>query len=124
MSHTTLAELARRWKVDPATAKKALQRAGIEACEFYASPRYAWSEVLSQIEGWPEHMISMIDRSEMLRSATELADRMDVTRQTIRNYGRAGRLHEVRLGHKTVRYASACLLKSESEAKTAACGKE
>jgi hypothetical protein len=97
MSYATISELARRWQVDRATARAALNAAHISPSEHHASPRFAWSEVLLKIENVPTDALVAIDPDDRLLSAVELADRLGVTPQTIRNYGKAGLLHAVKI---------------------------
>jgi Mn-dependent DtxR family transcriptional regulator len=118
MGYATISEISRRWKVDRATARAALQRAGVPPCDFFASPRYSWDEVLRKIEAWPEPTLEQIDRNARLETAEALADRLGVTPQTVRNYGRAGRLHRIELIPRAVRYGAPFLAKNESEGKT------
>tara|TARA_R110002074_G_scaffold106309_1_gene229430 strand:- start:6683 stop:7057 length:375 start_codon:yes stop_codon:yes gene_type:complete len=118
MGYATISDISRRWKVDRATARAALQRAGIPPCDLFASPRYSWDEVLRKIEAWPEPTLERIDRDVRLETAEALADRLGVTPQTVRNYGRAGRLHRIELTPRAVRYGAPLLAKNESEGKT------
>lgn len=118
MGYATISEISRRWQVDRATARTALQRAGVPPCDLFASPRYSWDEVLRKIEAWPEPTLEQIDRDARLETAEALADRLGVTPQTVRNYGRAGRLHRIELTPRAVRYGAPFLAKNESEGKT------
>lgn len=118
MGYVTLSEISRRWRVDRATARTALQRSGVEPCALFASPRYSWHEILRKIEAWPEPTAEQIDRDARLETAEALADHLGVTPQTIRNYGRAGRLHRIELTPRAVRYGAPFLAKNESEGKT------
>ncbi|WP_152610483.1 MULTISPECIES: MerR family transcriptional regulator [unclassified Leisingera] len=118
MSYATVSQIARRWQVDRATARAALQAASITPSGFHASPRYSWAEVLRKIEKLPTETLTVIDPDDRLQSAGELADRLGVTPQTVRNYGRIGILHSVRISPRTIRYSSFLLRKSESEEKT------
>ena len=115
----TLSEAARRWKVDRATARAAILRAGIPASDLYTSPRYSWAELLRKIEGWPADVSDQVDIEDHLEKADELADRLGVTPQTIRNYGRSGLLHRVDISARAIRYRSPFLAKSGSEERTA-----
>lgn len=115
----TLSEAARRWKVDRATARAAILRAGIPASDLYTSPRYPWVEILRKIEGWPADVSDQVNIEDHLEKAEELADRLGVTPQTIRNYGRTGRFHRVDISARAIRYRSPFLAKNESEEKTA-----
>lgn len=118
MGYATISEISRRWQVDRATARTALQRAGVPPCDLFASPRYSWDEVLRKIEAWPDPTLELIDRDARLETAEALADRLGVTPQTVRNYGRAGRLHRIELTPRAVRYGAPFLAKNESEGKT------
>jgi hypothetical protein len=118
MGYATLSEISRRWQVDRATARAAIQRAGVPSCNLFASPRYSWDEVLRKIEAWPEPTLERIDRDVRLETAEALADRLGVTPQTVRNYGRAGRLHRIELTPRAIRYGAPLLAKNESEGKT------
>lgn len=118
MGYATISEISRRWQVDRATARTALQRAGVPPCDLFASPRYSWDEVLRKIEAWPKPTLERIDRDVRLETAEALADRLGVTPQTVRNYGRAGRLHRIELTPRAVRYGAPLLAKNESEGKT------
>ncbi len=118
MGYATISEISRRWQVDRATARTALHRAGVPPCDIFASPRYSWDEVLRKIEAWPEPTLEQIDRDARLETAEALADRLGVTPQTVRNYGRAGRLHRIELTPRAVRYSAPFLAKNESEGKT------
>ncbi len=102
----TIAHAARRWGVDRATARAAIKKAGIQASELYASPRYAWEDVLVKVEGWPAALAHQIDVDTPLRRADELADLLGLTSQTIRNYGRTGRLRAIRISERAIRYCS------------------
>lgn len=118
MSYTTVSEIARRWQVDRATARSALKRAGILPCDLFASPRYRWDDVLRKIEAWPEPKLEQIDHDARLETAEALANRLGVTSQTVRNYGRTGRLHRIELTPRAVRYGVPFPAKNESEGKT------
>jgi len=118
MGYATISDISRRWQVDRATARAAVQRAGIPPCDLFASPRYSWDEILRKIEAWPEPTLERIDRDVRLETAEALADRLGVTPQTVRNYGRAGRLHRIELTPRAVRYGAPLLAKNESEGKT------
>lgn len=118
MGYATISDISRRWQVDRATARIALQRAGVPPCDLFASPRYSWDEVLRKIEAWPEPTLEQIDRDARLETAEALADRLGVTPQTVRNYGRAGRLHRIELTPRAVRYGAPSLAKNGSEGKT------
>lgn len=118
--NATLAEICRRWKVDPATARAAIKRAGINKAGVYVSPRYDWLEILQKIEKWPDDHIDRVNLNDTLHTTEELADRLGVTTQTVRNYGRSGVLHRIDISSRAVRYRYAPFLaKTENEAKTA-----
>lgn len=106
MDYVTISEISRRWRVDRATARAALQRAGITPSGIFASPRYNWDDVLRKIEARPVRALEQIDRDTALETAETLADRLGVTPQTIRNYGRAGRLHRIEITPRAVRYGA------------------
>lgn len=118
MDYVTISEISRRWRVDRATARAALQRAGITPSGIFASPRYNWDDVLRKIEARPVRALEQIDRDTALETAETLADRLGVTPQTIRNYGRAGRLHRIEITPRAVRYGAPFRAKNESEEKT------
>lgn len=115
MNYVTLAELARRWRVDQATARAALLAADIPASSLHAAPRYAWTEVLRKIERIPEELHGSINIGDALQLTAEVAELLDVTPQSIRNYVQAGILQAVRLGPRTIRILPD-LRKSDSEA--------
>lgn len=115
----TLSEAARRWKVDRATARAAILRAGIPASDLYTSPRYSWAEILRKIEGWPADVSDQVNIEDHLEKADELADRLGVTPQTIRNYGRSGLFYRVDISARAIRYRSPFLAKNGSEERTA-----
>ena len=116
--YATIAAAARRWDVDRATARMAIQSAGIEASALHASQRYLWSDLLHKIEGWPLEIIEYIDESAVLSCATDLADRLGVTPQTIRNYGKSGRIKAIRIASRAVRYAISSAVEHMGEAKS------
>lgn len=118
MDYATISEISRRWQVDRATARAALQRAAIPPSDIFVSPRYSWTEVLRKIEAWPEPTLAQINHDTRLETAEALADHLGVTPQTIRNYGRAGRLHRVEITPRAVRYGAPFLAKNESEGKS------
>jgi hypothetical protein len=118
MSYATISEMSRRWQVDRATARTALQRGGVNSCDLFASPRYNWDEILRKIETWPATMLDQVDRDGQLETAEALADRLGVTTQTIRNYGRAGRLHRIEITPRVIRYLPPHIAKTESEEKS------
>ncbi|SFQ77832.1 hypothetical protein SAMN05421764_12028 [Donghicola eburneus] len=105
LGYATLTALSRRWQVDPSTARSALKCAEVSPSVFHRSPRYPWRDVLSLVEGWPDNSIGKVAVDEPLMSANYLADELNVTAQTIRNYGRSGQLHCVSLSARTLRYA-------------------
>jgi hypothetical protein len=82
------------------------------------SPRYAWLAIFSMIEKWPADLIQSIDATERLHKAEELADMLCVTPQTVRNYGKAGKFHVIRITPRTIRY-SPHFCEDRSEAKAA-----
>lgn len=118
MSYATISEISRRWQVDRATARTALQRGGVDPCDFFASPRYNWDEILRKIETWPATTLDQVDRDGQLETAEALADRFGVTSQTIRNYGRAGRIHRIEITPRAVRYLPQLSAKTDSEGKS------
>jgi len=103
----TTTDVARRWQVDRATARAVISAADINASTIHATSRYAWRDIFTRIEGWDDSIVMSIDPTECLYRAEELADLFDLTPQTIRNYGRSGRLHQVRLSARVLRYAHA-----------------
>lgn len=119
MTYTTISEIARRWRVDRATARIALADAEIATSVFHTSPRYHVDEILRKIENLPDDLHHEVDLEAPLLRADELADHLGVTPQTVRNYGQAGRLHVVRLTKHTVRYMLPPMRKCKSEAETA-----
>lgn len=116
--YAPLSVISRRWQVDRATARTAIQRAGIPPCEIFGSPRYSWPAILEVVEGWPASVVGQINLDDQLETAETLADRLGVTPQTIRNYGRAGRLHRIEITPRAIRYGLPHLAKTGSEAKT------
>lgn len=121
--YATIAAAARRWDVDRATARTAIQSAGIQASAIHASPRYEWADLLHKIEGWPLEITEYIDESAVLSCATDLADRLGVTPQTIRNYGKTGRIKAIRIASRAVRYALNSADKHTGEGKNDCCCK-
>ncbi|MDE4146439.1 hypothetical protein PXK17_17995 [Phaeobacter gallaeciensis] len=119
MTYTTISQIARRWRVDRATARIALADAEIPTSDFHTSPRYHVGEILRKIENLPDDLHHEIDLKTPLLRADELADHLGVTPQTVRNYGQAGRLHVVKLTKHTARYMLPPMRKCKSETKTA-----
>lgn len=119
----TVTDAAQRWQVDRTTARTAILVAGIEPSNFHATPRYAWHDLLTSIEGWDDLAVMSIDPTARLYRAEEMADRFNLTPQTIRNYGRSGRLHEIRLSLRTLRYAQKITPIQQSEANSVELGK-
>lgn len=119
MTYTTISEIARRWRVDRATARIALADAEIATSVFHTSPRYRVDEILRKIEKLPDDIHHEVNLEAPLLRADELADHLGVTPQTVRNYGQAGRLHVVRLTTHTVRYMLPLMRKCKSETETA-----
>lgn len=115
--YATLTDLATRWRVDRSTAKAAVEAAGLEPCPIFPNPRYAWPEVLLNLEGWPAEAVGAIELDEQLFTADMLAERFGITSQTVRNYGRAGRLHAVRLTPRAIRYSCSPAFHTDGEAK-------
>lgn len=105
LGYATTSELARRWSVDRQTARTAIENSGIVQSDLHLSRRYAWIDILRKIECWPLAAIEDVDITDVLSCAGELADMLCVSSPTIRNYGKSGRLHEVRLASRTLRYA-------------------
>lgn len=114
MPYTTISEISRRWGVDRATVRAALQRAAITASEFHTSPRYDWDEILHKIEAWPTASLPQLDLDARLQTADALADHLGVTPQTIRNYGRSGLLHRIEITPRAIRYAMPGTVKAKS----------
>ena len=54
----------------------------------------------------------------VLSSAGDLADRLGVTPQTIRNYGKSGRIKAIRIASRAVRYALDTAIEYAGEAKS------
>jgi hypothetical protein len=119
----TVTDAALRWQVDRATARAAIVAAKIEPSNFHATPRYAWHDLLTFVEGWDDLAVMSIDTTARLYRAEEIADRFNLTSQTIRNYGRSGRLHEIRLSIRTLRYAQKITPVQQSEANSVEHGK-
>lgn len=115
--YATIAQAARRWDVDRATARTAIRDAGIAPSDLYASPRYPWCQILQRIEGWAAEFVDTIDETAVLHCANDLADQFGVTPQTIRNYGRSGRIRAVWITPRTVGYALAPVAECTGEAK-------
>lgn len=124
VTFASLSDVSRRWQTDRSTTHAALAAAGVALSEFHRAPRYRWSDILALAEGWSEAAIKTIDPMTRLFRSEEIADMLNVTPQTVRNYGKSGRLYEVRLGVKTLRYALAPHFQSGSEAKADGFGKE
>ena len=122
--YATIAAAARRWDVDRATARTAIQSAGIQVSALHASPRYEWAELLHKIEGWPLEITEYIDESAVLSCAADLADRLGVTPQTIRNYGKTGRIKAIRIASRAVRYALNSADEHTGEGKNDCCCKK
>lgn len=112
MSYATISDISRRWQVDRATARAALQRAGVPPCDFFASSRYSWNEVFRKIEAWPALSLTQIDRDARLETAEALADHFGVTPQTIRNHGRTGRFHRIEITPRAARYGALFIAKN------------
>ena len=119
MTYITVSKIARRWRVDRATARIALADAEIAPSVFHTSPRYHVDEILRKIENLPDELHHQVDLEDRLLRADELADQLGVTPQTVRNYGQVGRLHVVRLTTHTVRYMLPLMRKCKGEAETA-----
>lgn len=119
MTYTTISEIARRWRVDRATARIALAGAEIAPSAFHTSPRYRVDEILRKIEKLPDDFHHEASLEAPLLCASELADHLGVTPQTVRNYARAGRLHAIRLTSHTVRYMLPAMRKCKSDTETA-----
>ncbi len=102
-----------RWNVDRQTARSAVSRAAIAPQTVHNSPHHLWSDVLKKVEGWPADFIGEIDLSAPLHGTSDLANLLSVSFPTVRNYGKSGLLHEVRLGRKTLRYAFPSNLSAE-----------
>lgn len=117
MDYVTVSELARRWQVDRATVRAALQRAGILPSNIFVSPRYNWQDVVRKIEAQPVRALEKIDRETRLDTADSLANRLGVTPQTVRNYSRAGRFHRIEITPRAIRYRAPFHAKNESEGK-------
>lgn len=124
MKYATNAAAARRWDVDPATARAAIQSAGISASQNHSSQRFPWRELLTKIEGWPDEAVDSVDVTEALIRASALADRLEVTPQTVRNYGNDGRFRRIEITPRAIRYAFQVPVEPQSEAKTLECAKE
>ena len=119
MNYVTLAELARRWRVDQATARAALLEAHISPSLLHASPRYSWTEVLREIERLPDEVHADVDIADVLQLTAEMADCLNVTAQSVRNYAQSGILQAVRLGPRTIRYLPETLQQARGEANPA-----
>jgi len=111
MSYATISQISRRWCVDRATARAALQRAEVSPSDIHNSPRYRWIDILQKVESWPERSLEDVDVNTPLETADALADYLGVTPQTIRNYGRAGRVHRIEITPRVVRYSLQLLRK-------------
>ncbi|MCL7466260.1 hypothetical protein [Phaeovulum sp. NW3] len=118
MPYATISEIARRWKVDRATARAALQAAQISPSELHASPRFSLLEVVRKIEKLPLEDPDEVDPDERLYTAEEISTQLGVTTQTVRNYGRAGRVPRIEITPNAIRYAWPARAKNECEAKT------
>ena len=118
MTYATISDISRRWRVDRATARIALRRADVHPCEVFASPRYSWDEILRKVEAWPATTLCRINHDDYLATAEDLADRLGVTTQTIRNYGRTGRLHRVEITPRAIRYLPPHIAKTDGEGKS------
>ena len=116
-------QLMNRWQVDRQTARAAVCHAGIVPSTIHKSPHFSWFDVLEKVEGWPHKLIARIDTATSLHRTSDLADLLSVSFPTIRNYGKSGRLHEVRLGKRTLRYAFPDDLLDQSEGKSVGYGK-
>lgn len=117
MVYVSIASISRRWQVDPATARTALERAEIPRSEIHAAPRYSSADILREIERWPSTLIGQVDLEARLEKADQLADRLGVTRQTVRNYGREGRLHRIEITPRAIRYCLPIHARNPGEAK-------
>lgn len=124
LGYAKTSQLMKRWQVDRQTARAAVCRAGVMPSKIHRSPHFSWFDVLEKIEGWPPKVIARIDTATSLHCTSDLADLLSVSFPTVRNYGKSGRLHEVRLGKRTLRYAFPDDLLDQSEEKTVGYGKK
>lgn len=99
----TLSAVARRWYADRHTVRAALTAASVDPAPEYARSSYPLSSIL-KIEGWNDDEHGSVDLSQPLLRAEQLALQLGVTAQTVRNYGRAGRVRTVRLTSRTLRF--------------------
>lgn len=104
--YASTTDLADHWKVDRRTVPAILSKFGVVRSSLHKSPRYKKSEILLRIDKVPAHMLAECHGAvwRPLLTTSEVADALDVSAQTVRNYVASGRLHTVALLDRTPRF--------------------
>ena len=106
LGYASTTDLAEHWKIDRRTVPSVLKKFEISRSNLHNSPRYKWSDILLKVDRLPAE--SLRDAPEKilqpLLTTFEVADILDVSVQTVRNYTAAGRLSTVVLLARTPRF--------------------
>lgn len=107
IGYASISDLAKHFQIDRRTVPAVLSRFGIKRSPFHKAPRYSWRDILITIDQVPEVFLKKneVDKmKEPLLTAYEVADALDVSVQTVRNYVAAGRLQKLMLLDRTPRF--------------------
>ena len=106
LGYASTSDLAEHWKIDRRTVPSVLKKFEVSRSALHISPRYKWSEILLKVDRVPvESLMEAPDKIlQPLLTTFEVADILDVSVQTVRNYMAAGRLSAIALLDRTPRF--------------------
>lgn len=99
-------DLAHHWQVDRRTVPTILSKFGIARSTLHKSPRYRWADILLKVDRVPHELVAAEGKKFLrpLMTTSEVADALDVSTQTVRNYVAADRLKAISLLERTPRF--------------------
>jgi excisionase family DNA binding protein len=106
LGYASATDLAAHWKIDRRTVPSVLKKFEVSRSALHNSPRYKWSDILLKVDRVPAEFLREAPEKilQPLLTTFEVADILDVSVQTVRNYIAAGRLRAVVLLARTPRF--------------------
>lgn len=104
--YASTTDLAQHWQVDRRTVPTILSKFGIMRSPLHKSPRYKWTDILLKVDQVPSELVAAEDKEFLrpLMTTSDVADALDVSAQTVRNYVAADRLKPIALLERTPRF--------------------
>lgn len=108
LGFATAVALAKHWQVNRASVPSIVRRHRVQPSPIHPRPRYAWHDILTIVEGIHEDLLQEAAFRETfmdpLLTTAEVADKLSVSAQTIRNYLRWNALKAIILSPGLIRF--------------------